>query len=62
MGKTPKGHKACLLYINEKILEKVDFYRKRSIDSRTSWIVKAILDKLGALGCDTDKLFSDEEK
>jgi hypothetical protein len=61
MGKKPDD-KACLLYMNKKIFDVIDHFRKKSIDSRTSWIIKAILEKLRNLGYDTDKLFEEDNK
>ncbi|MDR2766509.1 MAG: hypothetical protein LBB63_03565 [Holosporaceae bacterium] len=54
--------KACTLRINEKLLEAIDFYRRRSFDTRKSWIVKAICEKLQSLEYDLEKIFEDNSK
>lgn len=54
--------KALLLKIDEKLIKAIDYFCKRNFENRTTWISKAILDRLDSLGYDIDKLFSDEKE
>ncbi|MDR2646097.1 MAG: hypothetical protein LBC04_02920 [Holosporaceae bacterium] len=53
--------KPVLLKIDEKLIAVVDYYCKRNYENRTSWISKAILDRLKVLGYDVEQLFDKAE-
>jgi Leu/Phe-tRNA-protein transferase len=56
MKKKP-GDQSYLLNMNKKILDTIDKIRAKSFDTRKSWIVKAILEKLEKLGYNIDDFF-----